>query len=88
MKFAISQNRYIEPVLTNGIADEKNTYKRIVTFKSIGYVNEREHLTHTKVVIGTDAVPDQLRYAISTFKRDEKDEAITSINPPETLERY
>ncbi|AMO84026.1 hypothetical protein B857_02081 [Solibacillus isronensis B3W22] len=56
----------VEPVLTNGMADEKNVYKRVVTFKSIGYVNGKEHITHTKVVIGTDAVPDQLRYAVST----------------------
>ncbi|MGN7478838.1 hypothetical protein ACTHOQ_13375 [Solibacillus silvestris] len=56
----------IEPVLTNGLADEKNAYKRIVTFKSIGYVNGKEHITRSKIIIGTDAVPDQLRYAIST----------------------
>lgn len=56
----------VEPFLTNGMADEKNAYKRVVTFKSIGYVNGKEHITHTKVIIGTDAVPDQLRYAVST----------------------
>lgn len=72
-KIPVSNNSYtkiciekIEPVLTNGLADEKNAYKRIVTFKSIGYVNGKEHITRTRVVIGTDAVPDQLRYAIST----------------------
>lgn len=56
----------VEPVLTNNLPDEKNAYKRIVTFKSIGYVNGKEHITRTKVIMGTDSVPDQLRYAVST----------------------
>lgn len=56
----------VEPVLTNGRPDEKNDYKRIVTFKSIGFVNAKEHITRTKVIMGTDSVPDQLRYAVST----------------------
>lgn len=56
----------IEPVLTNNLPDEKNAYKRIVTFKSIGYVNGKEHITRTRVIMGTDSVPDQLRYAVST----------------------
>ncbi|WP_339263567.1 hypothetical protein MKY07_01420 [Solibacillus sp. FSL W7-1472] len=56
----------IEPVLTNNLPDGKNAYKRVVTFKSIGYVNGKEHVTRTKVIMGTDSVPDQLRYAVST----------------------
>lgn len=56
----------IDPVLTNNLPDEKNAYKRIVTFKSIGYVNGKEHITRTRVIMGTDSVPDQLRYAVST----------------------
>lgn len=51
---------------TNGVVEEKDKYKRLVTFKSIGTVNGKEHVTTSKVIIGTDAVPDQLRYALST----------------------
>ena len=53
-------------VLTNGFEEEKDFYKRNVTFKSIGYVNGKEHVIHSEVVLGTDAIPDQLRYAVST----------------------
>lgn len=51
---------------TDGVVEEKDKYKRLVTFKSIGTVNGKEHVTTSKVIIGTDAVPDQLRYAVST----------------------
>lgn len=56
----------VEKILTNGIEEEKDLYKRNVTFKSIGYVNGKEHVIHSEVVLGTDAIPDQLRYAVST----------------------
>lgn len=46
--------------------DEKDLYKRLVTFKSTGIVNGKTRITTSKVIIGTDAIPDQLRYALST----------------------
>lgn len=46
--------------------EEKDAYKRIVTFKSIGYVNGQEKTTSTEVIIGTDTIPDQLKYAVSS----------------------
>lgn len=55
-----------EIINTDGVVEEKDKYKRLVTFKSIGTVNGKEHVTTSKVIIGTDAVPDQLRYAVST----------------------
>lgn len=48
--------------------DEKDLYKRLVTFRSTGIVNGKEKTTKSTVIIGTDAVPDQLKYAISTNK--------------------
>lgn len=50
----------------NVSAEEIDLYKRNVTFKSIGYVNGKEHVTRSQVTLGTDAIPDQLRYAVST----------------------
>ncbi|WP_409368574.1 hypothetical protein [Lysinibacillus sp. 38-6] len=47
-------------------SEEKDQYKRLVTFKSTGKVNNREHVTRSQVIIGTDAIPDQLRYAVSS----------------------
>lgn len=52
----------IEPVS----AEEKDKYKRLVTFKSTGKVNNKQHVTSSQIIIGTDAIPDQLRYAVST----------------------
>lgn len=46
--------------------EEKDKYKREVTFKSIGTANNKEHVTRQTVILGTDAVPDQLRYAVSS----------------------
>ena len=46
--------------------EEKDRYKRLVTFKSTGKVNSKEHITYAQIIIGTDAIPDQLRYAVST----------------------
>lgn len=46
--------------------EEKDRYKRLVTFKSTGRVNSKEHITYAQIIIGTDAIPDQLRYAVST----------------------
>lgn len=51
-----------------GITEEKDMYKRIVTFRSVGIVNGKEHISKSDVIIGTDAIPDQLRYAVSTNK--------------------
>lgn len=55
-------------MITNasGITEEKDKYKRIVTFRSVGIVNDKEHTSKLDVIIGTDAIPDQLRYAISS----------------------
>lgn len=46
--------------------EEKDRYKRLVTFKSTGKVNSKKHITYAQIIIGTDAIPDQLRYAVST----------------------
>lgn len=46
--------------------EEKDRYKRLVTFKSTGLVNGKTQTTTSKVIIGTDTIPDQLRYALST----------------------
>jgi len=51
---------------TNGNTEEKDKYKRIVTFRSDGWVNGKQHTTRSDVIIGTDAIPDQLRYAVSS----------------------
>lgn len=51
-----------------GVTEEQDMYKRIVTFRSVGIVNGKEHTTKSEVIIGTDAIPDQLRYAVSTNK--------------------
>lgn len=46
--------------------EEHDKYKRVVTFKSTGVANGKEHVTRAEVILGTDAVPDQLRYAVSS----------------------
>lgn len=46
--------------------EEKDRYKRLVTFKSTGLVNGTTKTTTSKVILGTDSIPDQLRYALST----------------------
>lgn len=51
---------------SSGITEEKDRYKRLVTFRSYGVVKNKEHISKTDVIIGTDAIPDQLRYAVST----------------------
>ncbi|WP_413365747.1 hypothetical protein [Lysinibacillus sp. 3P01SB] len=51
---------------SSGITEEKDKYKRLVTFRSYGVVKKKEHISKTDVIIGTDAIPDQLRYAVST----------------------
>jgi len=51
------------------VYNEKNELqelKRIINIKSIGIVNGKENVAIAKVMVGTDAIPDQLRYAIST----------------------
>ncbi|MGM9950424.1 MAG: hypothetical protein ACI33P_09850, partial [Lysinibacillus sp.] len=55
-------------MITNasGVAEEKDRYKRLVTFRSYGIVKRKEHISKTDVMIGTDAIPDQLKYTIST----------------------
>ena len=55
-------------MITNsaGITEEQDMYKRIVTLRSVGIVNGKEHTSTSDVIIGTDAIPDQLRYAISS----------------------
>lgn len=45
---------------------EKNKYKRYVTFKSYGISNGKHEVTSAKIAIGTDAIPDQLKYAVSS----------------------
>ena len=56
----------VEMIKKNGIIEEKDRYKRIVTFKSTGVVDGKTKETFSKVILGTDAIPDQLKYAIST----------------------
>ncbi len=51
---------------SSGITEEKDRYKRLVTFRSYGVVKNKEHISKTDVIIGTDAIPDQLKYAISS----------------------
>lgn len=55
-----------EEIKTNGVTEEKDRYKRLVTFRSEGWVNQKKHTTYAQVNIGTDAIPDQLRYAVSS----------------------
>lgn len=50
----------------SGQTDEKDLYKRVVTFKSTGIVSGKDHITKADVIIGTDAIPDQLKYAVSS----------------------
>ena len=50
----------------NGIILEEDRYKRLVTIKSTGVVDGKVHETYTKVIFGTDAIPDQLKYAVSS----------------------
>ena len=45
---------------------EKNKYKRNVTFKSYGFSREKYDVTTATILIGTDAIPDQLKYAVSS----------------------
>ena len=47
-------------------SDEKDLYKREVDIISTGFVDGKKHITKVTAIIGTDAVPDQLRYALST----------------------
>lgn len=54
---------------SSGITEEKDKYKRLVTFRSYGVVKKKEHISKTDVIIGTDAIPDQLRYAVSSNER-------------------
>lgn len=48
--------------------NEKDQLKREVTFRSTGIVNGKEKIVKTKVIFGTDAVPEQLKYTLSTNK--------------------
>lgn len=51
------------------VYNEKNELqelKRIIPIVSTGIVDGKENVTTAEVIVGTDAVPDQLRYAIST----------------------
>lgn len=55
-----------EDIKKNSVTEERDSYKRIVTFKSTGIVDGKEHTTRSQVILGTDAIPDQLRYALSS----------------------
>ncbi len=46
--------------------NEAQDLKRIINIRSTGIVDGKESVTTAQVMVGTDAVPDQLRYAIST----------------------
>jgi len=51
------------------VYNEKNELqdlKKIIPIISTGTVDGKETVTTAKVMVGTDAIPDQLRYAIST----------------------
>ena len=56
----------VEMIKKNGIILEEDRYKRLVTIKSTGVVDGKVHETYTKVIFGTDAIPDQLKYAVSS----------------------
>ncbi|MFS0876908.1 hypothetical protein [Solibacillus isronensis] len=46
--------------------NEKDAFKRIVTYRSTGISGGKEFTVRQDIILGTDAVPDQLRYAVST----------------------
>ena len=51
------------------VYNEKNELqelKKIIPIVSTGIVNGKRNVTTAKVMVGTDAIPDQLRYALST----------------------
>ncbi|QCR32030.1 hypothetical protein [Lysinibacillus sp. SGAir0095] len=51
------------------VYNEKNELqelKKIIPIRSTGIVDGKRNVTTAKVIVGTDAVPDQLRYAVST----------------------
>ena len=56
----------VEMIKTNGTILEEDRYKRLVTIKSTGVADGKVHETFTKVIFGTDAIPDQLKYAVSS----------------------
>ncbi len=56
----------VDFIYTNGTVEEMDKYKRLVTFRSTGFVNGTNQTTRTQIIIGTDAIPDQLRYTVST----------------------
>ena len=56
----------VEMIKTGGVVLEEDRYKRIVTFKSIGVVGDKVKETISKVIFGTDSIPDQLKYAVSS----------------------
>ena len=60
----------VEPVTNeHNVVADKDLYKRKVTFKSIGIVDGVEKVVKSEVIFGTDLIPDQLKYAVSTNKK-------------------
>lgn len=46
--------------------EEKDILRKKLTLWSFGFVNGKLKKTTSEIIIGTDAIPDQLRYAVST----------------------
>lgn len=56
---------------TDHPARDRTQPRQVITFKSKGIVNGREQTLETQVLIGAIPGPEELKYAVSTFKRDE-----------------
>lgn len=56
---------------TNHPDRDRTQPRQVITFKSKGIVNGREQTLETQVFIGAIPGPEELKYAVSTFKRDE-----------------
>lgn len=55
---------------TNHPARDRTQPRQVITFKSKGIVNGREQTLETQVFIGAIPGPEELKYAVSTFKSD------------------
>ncbi|WP_041865805.1 hypothetical protein [Solibacillus silvestris] len=64
-KIPAENNSYTKVCIEKAV-EEEDKYKRVVSFRSDGWVNNKKQTTHFQVVVGTDAIPDQLRYAVSS----------------------
>lgn len=53
----------ISPLIVDGI---ENPLKKLVTFKSLGISGDSSKVISSQVILGANAVPEQLKYAVST----------------------